>query len=97
VTRELRLVAAGMAPELVARLSRAMRLDERSEETGGADPAGGAGGRAPRGIDTLEAVLRFGFTQRPAWELADVIVQDEFTHDVIIEGPAPAFLVFDTT
>jgi hypothetical protein len=26
-----------------------------------------------------------------------VIVQDEFTHDVVIEGPAPAFLVFDTT
>jgi len=93
-------VAAGMAPELVARLSAALRLDERSEETGGGDPAGsagGAGGRAPRGIDTLEDVLRFGFTQRPAWELVDVIVQDEFTHDVIIEGPAPAFLVFDTT
>jgi len=76
VMRELRLVAAGMAPELVARLSPAARLD------------------------TLEDVLRFGFTQRPAWELVDVIVQDEFTHDVVIEGPAgpaPAFLVFDTT
>jgi hypothetical protein len=74
--RELRLVAAGMAPELVVRL------------------------QAAGGLDTLEDVLRFGFTQRPAWELADVIVQDEFTHDVIIEVPAglaPAFLVFDTT
>jgi hypothetical protein len=71
--RELRFVAAGMAPERVARLSLVVRLD------------------------TLEDVLRFGFTQRPAWELAEVIVQDEFTHDVIIEGPAPAFLVFDTT
>ena len=73
VTRELRLAAAGMAPELVARLSPAVELD------------------------TLEDVLRFGCAQRPAWELADVIVQDEFTHDVIVEGPAPAFLVFDTT
>lgn len=73
MTRELRLAAVGMAPELVARLSLAVR------------------------IDTLEDVLRFGFAQRPAWKLADVIVQDEFTHDVIIEGPAPAFLVFDTT
>jgi hypothetical protein len=74
--RELRLVAAGMAPELVVRL------------------------QAAGGLDTLEDVLRFGFTQRPAWELADVIVQDEFTHDVVIEvpaDPAPAFLVFDTT
>ena len=48
-------------------------------------------------LDTLEDVIRFGFAQRPAWQLADVIVQDEFTHDVIVEGPAPAFLVFDTT
>jgi hypothetical protein len=49
------------------------------------------------GLDTLEDVLRFGFAQQPVWELADVIVQDEFTHDVIVAGPAPAFLVFDTT
>jgi hypothetical protein len=73
VTREMRLAVAGMAPELIARLALAARLD------------------------TLEEVVRFGFAQRPAWQLADVIVQDEFTHDVIVEGPAPAFLVFDTT
>ncbi len=72
VTRELRIATAGIAPELVARLSPAVRLE------------------------TLEDVLRSGFTQGPAWQLADVIVQDEFTHDVIVEGPA-AFLVFDTT
>lgn len=48
-------------------------------------------------LDTLEAILRFGFAQRPAWDVADVIVQDEFTHDVIVAGLAPAFLVFDTT
>jgi hypothetical protein len=86
-----------MAPELIARLSAAVRIDPRSEETDLAGSAGGARGRAPRGIETLEDVLRFGVTQRPAWELAGVIVQDEFTHDVIIEGPAPAYLVFDTT
>jgi hypothetical protein len=62
-----------MAPELIARLALAGRLE------------------------TLEDVLRFGLARRPAWELAGVIVQDEFTHDVILEGPAPAFLVFDTT
>jgi hypothetical protein len=51
-------------------------------------------------LDTLEDVLRFGFAQRPAWELAEVVVQDEFTHDVIVAlgtGATPAFLVFDTT
>jgi hypothetical protein len=48
-------------------------------------------------LDTLEELLRFGFMQRPPWELVDVIVQDEFTHDVVVNGPAPAFLVFDTT
>jgi hypothetical protein len=48
-------------------------------------------------LATLEDVIGFGFAQRPAWQLVDVIVQDEFTHDVIVAGPAPAFLVFDTT
>ena len=46
---------------------------------------------------TLEELLQVGFAQRPAWDLVDVIVQDEYTHDVIVRGPAPAFLVFDTT
>lgn len=48
-------------------------------------------------LGTLEDVLRVGFAQHPPWELVDVIVQDEYTHDVIVRGPAPAFLVFDTT
>jgi hypothetical protein len=48
-------------------------------------------------LGTLEELLRFGFAQRPSWELVDVIVQDEYTHDVVIRGPEPAFLVFDTT
>jgi hypothetical protein len=48
-------------------------------------------------LRTLEDLLHIGFAQRPAWELLDVIVQDEFTHDVVVRGPAPAFLVFDTT
>lgn len=51
-------------------------------------------------LDTLEDVLRFGFAQRPTWDVPEVVVQDEFTHDVVIgfgAGPAPAFLVFDTT
>lgn len=70
---ELRVAAAGIAPDVIARARLATRLG------------------------TLEDVLRFAFTQRPSWELAGVIVQDEYTHDVIVQGPAPAFLVFDTT
>lgn len=56
-----------------------------------------ASAAAAAGLDTLEDVLRFGFARRPAWQLAEVIAQDEFTHDVVIEDPASAFLVFDTT
>jgi hypothetical protein len=40
-------------------------------------------------LDTLEEVLRWG------GDIADVVVQDEYTHDVVLK--APAFLVFDTT
>ena len=42
-------------------------------------------------LDTLEDVLRTG------WDLLDVIVQDEYTHDVIVRGPQAGYIVFDTT
>ncbi len=43
-------------------------------------------------LETLEDVLRWG------GDVRDVIVQDEYTHDVIVaHALAPAFLVFDTT
>jgi hypothetical protein len=40
-------------------------------------------------LETLEDVLHWG------GDIADVIVQDEYTHDVVLRHPA--FLVFDTT
>ncbi|MEO7736231.1 MAG: hypothetical protein ABIY55_35055 [Kofleriaceae bacterium] len=61
----------------------------------GAGPAELAWAQVATRLATLEDVLRVGFLQRPAWELVDVIVQDEFTHDVIVRGPG--YLVFDTT
>ena len=64
---------------------------------GGVPPGVAARAAAATRLDTLEELLRFGFAQRPPWELAEVIVQDEFTHDVIVRGPELAFLVFDTT
>jgi hypothetical protein len=48
-------------------------------------------------LATLEDLLRFGFSQRPPWDVVEVIVQDEYTHDVIVRGSEPGFLVFDTT
>ena len=41
-------------------------------------------------LDTLEDVLHWGGHVR------DVIVQDEYTHDVVVEAHG-AWLVFDTT
>ena len=63
----------------------------------GVPPDVAARAAAATRLETLEDILGFGFAQRPPWELAEVIVQDEFTHDVIVRGPGPAFLVFDTT
>jgi hypothetical protein len=48
-------------------------------------------------LETLEEILHWGLAQRPPCDIVDVIVQDEFTHDVIVCGPSPAFLSFDTT
>jgi hypothetical protein len=42
-------------------------------------------------LDTLEEILRWG------GHVLEVVVQDEYTHDVIVEGRAAGFLVFDTT
>ena len=42
-------------------------------------------------FQTLEDVVRWSD------EVVDVIVQDEYTHDVIVRGPAHAFVVFDST
>ena len=41
-------------------------------------------------FDTLEELL--------AWrhDLVEIVVQDEYTHDVVMRAP-PAFLCFDTT
>lgn len=43
------------------------------------------------GLATLEDILR-----RPGLTVLDVIVQDEYTHDVIVAA-GTAYLVFDTT
>ncbi len=50
---------------------------------------------------SLAEVIVLGLREQPAWLVVDVIVQDEYTHDVIVaaEGAAPsaATLVLDCT
>ncbi len=42
-------------------------------------------------LDTLEDILRWG------GHVLEVVVQDEYNHDVVALGHAAGFLVFDTT
>ncbi len=53
------------------------------------------------GCGTLAEVIRAGLALRPAWTIVDVIVQDEFTHDLIMAadraGPGAPAIVLDCT
>jgi hypothetical protein len=46
---------------------------------------------------TLEDVVRWGLSCAPPILIADVVVQDEYTHDVVIRHPSGLWLVYDTT
>lgn len=46
--------------------------------------------------NTLEKVVLWGFAQTPMADVADVVVQDEFTHDVIVPY-GDIVLVYDST
>ncbi|MEJ7596705.1 MAG: hypothetical protein WKG01_02245 [Kofleriaceae bacterium] len=51
-------------------------------------------------VDSLAVVERFRTLEDViAWstEIVEIVVQDEYTHDVVVRGPRPAFVVFDTT
>jgi hypothetical protein len=50
-----------------------------------------------RGQRTLEDVVRWGLSQTPRAIVSDVVVQDEYTHDVVIAHPSGVWLVYDTT
>lgn len=45
---------------------------------------------------TLSEAVAWGLAQSPPCVVADVITQDEYTHDVIIPA-GPSWLVYDTT
>jgi hypothetical protein len=46
---------------------------------------------------TLADVIRWGLRQEPQRVVVEVVVQDEYTHDVIVPWAEPLHLVYDTT
>jgi hypothetical protein len=46
---------------------------------------------------TLDEVFRWALARTPHFLPADVIVQDEYTHDVLFQGSDGSYLAFDTT
>lgn len=52
--------------------------------------------RAVERLATLEEVIRWGLAHPEPRMILEVVVQDEFTHDAILEWRAGLYLVFDT-
>jgi hypothetical protein len=48
-------------------------------------------------LGTLQEVVRWGFAQKPPRDVAEVVVQDELCHDVVIPWREAVWLAFDTT
>jgi hypothetical protein len=49
------------------------------------------------GQKTLEEVVRWGLARKPPQLVEAVVVQDEYTHDVVIPWAGGVYLVYDTT
>lgn len=48
-------------------------------------------------LTLLQDVVRWGFADTPPRDVTEVVVQDEFTHDVVVPWKNGRYLVFDTT
>jgi hypothetical protein len=48
-------------------------------------------------LKTLERVFRWALTRQPRFTPGNVVIQDEYTHDVSFRAPDGSALVFDTT
>ena len=46
-------------------------------------------------LGTLAQVLPWGLSQKPQWVVSDVVIQDEYTHDIVLtqEGTQKALLL----
>jgi hypothetical protein len=64
-----------------------------------ADPTTQALANELRKLSSLHQALRWGLAHTPAWGVVDVVVQDEYTHDVIFapDGGGATALVLDCT
>lgn len=50
-----------------------------------------------KALATLGQAIPWALAQAPPAEFLQVVVQDEYTHDVIVRVAAGLFVVFDTT
>ncbi len=50
-----------------------------------------------RPLATLEEVVHWGLRQQTPRMVLEVLVQDEYCHDVVLEWDFGKYLVFDTT
>ena len=48
-------------------------------------------------LGSLQEVVRWGFALEPPAPIAEVVVQDEFSHDVVMQWNQGQYLAFDTT
>ena len=48
-------------------------------------------------LRTLADVLAWARTQNPPRSVAEIVTQDEYTHDVLLEASGQPYLAFDTT
>lgn len=48
-------------------------------------------------MPTLASVVPWALRRNPPAEFVEVVVQDEFTHDVVLKIAPDLFAVFDTT
>lgn len=52
---------------------------------------------AIEGHSTLARVVQWGLVATPERVIVDVVVQDEFTHDVVLQWSDDRYLVYDAT
>lgn len=48
-------------------------------------------------LQTLGDVLEWTRSAKPPARVADIVTQDEYTHDVVVESAGHPYLAFDTT
>lgn len=52
---------------------------------------------AVQGLRTLADVLAWAPKQAPPRSVAEIVTQDEYTHDVVLKASGQPYLAFDTT